>query len=222
MNLINTLLIIVFIVLQICFSINFVESVICKPANQFVHIFCPPGTGKTTLAAKIVRDARKSDRVVYSNVPIITSKKFCLDDMGKKDLRHCILIIDEAGSTLSNRKWYQNLNEKQIDFLKKHRHYDVDIYTFSQAYGDIDNKFRELTTRLLMLKKSRLPFFVRAIAIHKKMDLINGQIVEFFEYDKSNSFRFFVVNLWAYFNSWQKDEDLDVEDNEVYLKLDTM
>lgn len=216
-------LIVIFVIISI---INFylAESIICKPPNKFVHVFAPPGTGKTTLCAKIVREALEEGKKIYSNVPIIGAYKFNIKDLGKFEFRHCILIIDEAGSgkNLSNRNWQNNLSMDQIEFLKLHRHYDVDIWTFSQAYGEVDNKFRELTTQLLMLKKSRLPFCVFAMAIQKTVDLVNGQIVEFFEYDRSNSFRFFKPKTWAYFNSFQTDMNLKVKKIEFrYVKSET-
>ena len=65
-----------------------------------------------------------------------------------------------------------------------------------------------------MLKKSRVPFRIKAMAIQKNMDLINGQIVEFFEWDKENSFNFFNPKLWAYFNSYDKTEKY-IEKKEV-------
>ena len=197
------------------------EQIICKSPNKFIQVFAPPGVGKTTLAAKIVRECRTNKQVVYSNVPIIGAQKFDLKDLGKFMFKNCTLIIDEAGSAVGNRSWHSNLDKKQIDFLKKHRHYNVDIYLFSQAYNDVDNKFRELTTQLLMLKKSKLPFYVYAMSIKKTMDLINGQIVEFFEWDKSDSFRFFVVNAWAYFNSYEIDKKLPPMKIEFYRKSDT-
>lgn len=217
------ILIILFIIIEI---INFylAESIICRPPNKFVHCFAPPGTGKTTLLAWIVRKCMLEDREVYSNVPVIGAKKFSIKDLGKYEFRYCTLLIDEAGSSknLSNRNWQTNLSEDQIEFLKLHRHYDVDIWTFSQAYGEVDNKFRELTTLLLMLKKSRLPFCVHAIALDKKMELINGQIVEYFEINRSDSFRFYKPKTWAYFNSFQTDMKLKKREVEFkYVKSET-
>lgn len=215
--------IIFFVSLIITLVYNFfrAEKIICKPPNQFVQIFAPPGTGKTTLAAKIVREAKNENRLVYSNVAIVGANKYELDDLGKYEIRDCTIIIDEAGNEVGNRNWHSNLNNDQIEFLKLHRHYNVDIYLFSQSYGDVDKKFRELTTLLLMLKKSRIPFRINACAIRKCMDLINGQIVEFYEWDKSNSFHFFAPPCWAYFNSYQVKEQQPLMYNEKYTKADT-
>ena len=99
---------------------------------------------------------------------------------------------------------------------------DIDIYLFSQSYDEIDKKFRELTTKLLMLTKSKIPFFVYATAIKKTMQLINGQIVQFFEIDKPNCFRFFIVNLWAYFNSYQSPKLPSKKNIKKYMKSDTL
>lgn len=197
------------------------ESLICRPGNDFIQIFAPPGTGKTTLAAKIVREANYNNKKVYSNVPIISAYKFDLKDLGKYDFSNSVLVIDEAGSEISNRNWHNNLSLEQIQALKLHRHDNIDIYLFSQAYDDVDKKFRELTTQLLMLSKSKLPFFVYATSIRKTMQLINGQILQFFEIDKSNCFRFFVVNKWAYFNSYQSKE-LPSKKHTRYMKSDTI
>ncbi len=197
------------------------ERLICKPSNEFVQIFAPPGTGKTTLAAKIVREANYNNKKVFSNVPIITANVFNLKDLGKYDFSNSVIIIDEAGTEVSNRQWHTNLNHEQIEALKLHRHDNIDIYLFSQSYDDIDKKFRELTTKLLMLSKSKLPFFVYATAIKKTMQLINGQIVQFFEIDKANCFRFFVVNKWAYFNSYQSKK-LPKKYHFRYMKSDTI
>lgn len=208
-------------VITLIYNFYVAQRLICKPSNDFVQIFAPPGTGKTTLAAKIVRDANFEGKKVYSNVPIISANVLDLKDLGKYDFSHSILIIDEAGTEVGNRNWHTNLNDDQIKALKLHRHDDIDIYLFSQAYDDIDKKFRELTTKLLLLTKSKLPFFVLATAIRKTMQLINGQIVEFFEIDKGSCFRFFIVNKWAYFNSYQS-EQLPSKYAFKYLKSDTL
>lgn len=225
------ILFLVILIARIIASAYIVEGIICRPPNEFVQIFAPPGTGKTTLAARITRlfvrneimkKAEEENKKVYSNVPIIGAFKFDVKDLGKKEFRNCILIIDEAGSKVGNRNWHSNLDNDQIEFLKKHRHYNVDIYLFSQAYGDVDNKFRELTTKLYMLKKSKIPFMIYATAIRKRMDLINGQIVEFFEWSKKESFRFFNANLWAYFNSYDEGKPLPKMEDIRWIKSETV
>ena len=216
------LILIILLPIKIYFDMRFIEPIICRSPNDFMHIFAPPGTGKTTLAAKIVREGFLENKKVYSNVPIRGALRVDLKDLGSHMYRDCKIIIDEAGSELSNRSWHSNLSKSQIDFIKKHRHYNVDIYVFSQAYGDVDNKFRELTTKLLMLKKSKIPFYVYAMCIRKVMDLVNGQIVEFYEWNKAESFRFFTPPTWAWFNSYDIDETKPLPKHEYYTQIDCM
>jgi len=211
------------ILLKIYISFKHAEKIICKAPNKFTQVFAPPGTGKTTLAAYLVRQSIEQGIPIYSNVPIIGAYEFDLKDLGKYLFENCILIIDEAGSELSNRNWMHNLNEAQIRFLKKHRHYGVDLWLFSQAYNDVDNKFRDLTTLIVMLKHSKIPFKINGLAIRKTVDLINGQICEFFEWDKENSFSFYTPQCWAYFNSYDKTENYSTDKIfRKYTKLDTI
>lgn len=195
------------------------EKVICKAPNKFAHIFAPPGTGKTTLCAHFVRQAIIENKKIYSNVPIRHAKKIDLKKLGYIDISDAILLIDEGGAELGNRNWHKNLDEKNIKFLKKHRHYNVDVFVFSQTWNDVDNKLRDLTTSLYMLKKSRIPFYTKACCIKKTMDLINGQILQFFEWDPQNNFKFFTPKTWAYFNSYDVDE-LKSIDSPYYTLFD--
>lgn len=195
-----------------------VESVKCRPSNMFTHVFAPPGTGKTTLAAKIVRNSINSNKPVYSNVDIKGAYHFFISDLGKFEYKDCTLIIDEAGSEINNRDWKTNLNKKQLKFIKKHRHYNVDIYLFSQSYDETDKKFRDLTTRLLLLEKSLIPFMVKAKTILKKIDVVEGEILNFYYIPKFSTWRFFTPNCWAYFDTEEKDEPLPNKKNVMYTR----
>ena len=195
-----------------------VESEICRPSNKFTHVFAPPGTGKTTLAAKIVRLNLKRNRTTYSNVKINGAYEFELKDLGKTQFENCTLIIDEAGQEVNNRDWKTNLNKKQLDFLKKHRHYNVDIYIISQAYDETDKKFRDLTTELWLLEKSWLPFFVAVKTILKKIDVVEGEILNYYYIPKLSTWRFFTPPNWAYFNTEEKNEPLPKKQDKMYTR----
>lgn len=219
-------LFIISIVLTATYNFKICEEIMSRPNNVFNQVFTPPGGGKTTLAADLVRkvmhEAESTGRRVYSNVPIIGAYRFDLSDIGKYEFKHCVWIIDEAGAELSNRNWQHNLNMNQIKTLKLHRHLDIDVWLFSQSYGDVDNKFRELTTGLYMLKRSVIPFKIVAKAIKKNLDLINGQIVEFYEWDKPNFFSFWTIPNWAFFNTEQVNEKLPKKFFTKYKKIDTI
>ena len=196
------------------------EKIICKKGNDFWSVIAPPGTGKTCLAALIVRQAALEGKKVYSNVPIRGAIRIDIKkDLGKYLIENAKLIIDEAGSDLNNRNWHNNLTNDSIDFIKKHRHYNVDIYTFSQAPGDMDNKFRDLVTRMFLLEKGSA-FHVNAIALKKVMKLEAGQIVQYLEEVKEESFNFFTPPSWAWFNSWDKKDYLQELEEKYYTILD--
>lgn len=214
------ILIIILTTINIYLAFKNAERVICKAPNKFAHIFAPPGTGKTTLCASLVRKSIIENKKIYSNVPIRGAIKIDLKKMGYVEIRDAILIIDEGGAELGNRNWHKNLDENNIRFLKKHRHYNVDVYVLSQTWNDVDNKLRDLTTSLYMLKKSRIPFKIKACAIKKTMDLINGQIVQFFEWDTKNNFSFYIPKTWAYFNSYDTERNLKQMENIVYTQID--
>lgn len=196
------------------------QSIIMKKDNDFWHVIAPPGTGKTTLCGRLTRQAYMEHKKVYANVPIRGAIKFSIKDLGVIDIHDSIILIDEAGRDLNNRNWAHNLTENAISFIKLHRHYNNDIYTFSQSPGDIDNKFRDLVTRKYLLYKSRIPFFVRAQALEKVMKLEGGQIAEYLEENRLYSFRFFVVNCWAWFNSFDRKMQLKEKEKDIYTILD--
>lgn len=197
------------------------QSIICRKTNDFWLIIAPPGVGKTCLAAKIVREAKMEGKKVYSNVPIRGAIRIDIKkDLGKYYIANAKIIIDEAGSDLNNRNWSHNLTNACIDYIKKHRHYNVDIYCFSQAPNDMDNKFRDLVTKMYLLNRSKIPFMVYAQALSKVMKLEGGQIVSYLEEDKSNSFRYFIPPTWAYFNSYDQEKNLEKMEEHTYTILD--
>ena len=214
------ILIIILLIINNYFAFKNAERVICKAPNKFAHIFAPPGTGKTTLCASLVRKSIIENKKIYSNVPIRGAIKIDLKKMGYVEIRDATLIIDEGGAELGNRNWHKNLDENNIRFLKKHRHYNVDVYVLSQTWNDVDNKLRDLTTSLYMLKKSIIPFKIKACAIKKTMDLINGQIVQFFEWDTKNDFSFYIPKTWAYFNSYDTERNLKQMEKIIYTQID--
>ncbi len=215
------ILYLVSILVTIYSAMSDAKSIICKPGYKFWHYFGLPGCGKTTIAADVVRNAKDSGRVVYSNVPIRGARVCELKDIGISDLHDCDLIIDEAGSELGNRSWHSNLSDRQIKIIKKYRHYHINIHLFSQAHNDYDNKFRDLVNRIFLVQQSKIPFFVVARAVIKKLELQNGQFVTFYEWDRQNNFRIFAPKDWAYFNSYDTEKDLKPMYEKYYTILDT-
>ena len=79
------ILIIILLIINTYFAFKNAERVICKAPNKFAHIFAPPGTGKTTLCASLVRKSIIENKKIYSNVPIRGAIKIDLKKMGYDD-----------------------------------------------------------------------------------------------------------------------------------------
>lgn len=212
------------ILLIIVINTYIIEKIICKKPNEFITIFAPPGTGKSTYIAEVVRKNinRLVDepKKVYCNKEFYGANKFEIKEIGVRLFENCILIIEEGGSQISNRDWKNNLTKQAMKFLKEHRHYNVDIIVITQNYNDIDIKFRDLTTKLLMLRKSKIPFFIKMIEIKKVVDITDNSIVEHYKINKTGTKRFCMVKNWAYFDSWIKEDynNLIKKPDEKYYK----
>lgn len=119
--------------------------------------FGSPGAGKTSLAARIVyketmRKKRKYDRV-YTNFQCLGSYVINSEDFSSfAPAPHSLVIIDEAGIDFNNRR-YKDLKQSIIEFLKLHRHYEVDIVFLSQSWEDCDVTIRRLANNLIYIRK---------------------------------------------------------------------
>ena len=67
--------------------------------------FGVPGSGKTTLAAKIVLENLKRGVKTYTNVPIKGGLLFDASNIGTFDISDGEMILDEAGIQFNNRKF---------------------------------------------------------------------------------------------------------------------
>lgn len=198
-------IIIALVVIFIFFRI--LEGIITKPNNDFDIYFGVPGSGKTTFAAWIAKKNNKYGRTSHSTVPIKGTYEIKKADIGYYNMSHSSIIWDEAGIDVDNRKFKDNFTPAQVKFLKLHRHYDVDIYCFSQYWNDIDVKLRNLATRLFLVQKSFWPFFIvrREIAKCIGIDEETKQIVDFYQFVTFGSKRIFAPSLWKMFNSHDRE-----------------
>lgn len=117
---------------------------------MIVHYFGSPGCGKTTLACKLAKQARKRYNHIHLNfdntVPDVTSCD--LDGLGNWTFpRSSWIGMDELGIVYNSRK-HKEFPKELIYWFKIHRHYQVDIATFSQGWSDGDKIIRDLSTQL--------------------------------------------------------------------------
>ena len=149
-----------------------------------------PGCGKTTLAAKkarsinkkIKRDERrvrrgKRPRCKYEHVLTNFECKNCFkidfSDIGIYDIQNCAIILDEITVDADNRD-YKNFKKSSVEGFVYHRHYDNDIFYYTQQWDAVDKKIRNLTQSLFYAKKSMIfPFslFTRTKQIFRTIDI---------------------------------------------------
>lgn len=181
-----------------------------RPSNIFDTYFGVPGSGKSTQSAKIVSKYLKKNIKCYSNFDIKGCYQLNIDDLGVKVFKNCVLIIDEVGIDMNNRDFKTNMPKHRLSFFKKHRHYNVDIFIFSQSYNDMDLKLRTLSTRFFLMKKSFIPFTFSKRQIKKyiginKFDQSINDMYDFVPF----SLRFtYGPNYWKYFDSYDTNDTL--------------
>lgn len=207
--------------------------------------FGVPGSGKTTFAAYLAKQAQKESIIiklckrfpcrftnwilngkhwkrkmnVYSNVPI--SGTYRVDsrrDIGVYMIEDGKLIIDEAGVDFNSRN-YKNLPQHAIRWFKYHRHYGVSVDVFSQSHEDMDVTLRRLAQNFYVVRKSLIPFFICIRRIRRKVGIDENthQIVDAYSFGLPvfDTKRVFCPPLWKMFNTYEHD-DLPEKDWELW------
>lgn len=154
--------IIVFIAILV-YTIYVIGSYIFMPflLRGFCSFVGLRGSGKSNLGACIAQYWIKKGKKVYSNYPIRGTYQYDVSDLGSYLIEDCVLILDEAGIDMSNRKFMEKsikgIKENNRRFWKLTRHYKIpNIYLFSQAF-DYDVTLRRLCDRQYILTKSAIP-----------------------------------------------------------------
>lgn len=178
-----------------------------------------PGTGKTTVAASIVKYINKlnkknkdheKDIKVFSNVPIIGAYSYSWDDFGLYNMDSSVILLDESGLEVDNRSWEKNFGDKRkVEMLKLLRHRHCKLVYFSQTWNDTDVKIRSMTSRLYIVRHSLFLFTTVCIPVYRSID-VNEETHQFEEdYRKDgilksifSSKRIFRPFYYKLFDSW--------------------
>lgn len=124
--------------------------------------FGKPGAGKTTALARVAYKTSKAiDRgkskysIIVGNVSlkgIPHYYKISFATLGLIGYPDALILIDEASIEADSRNW--GATSKQfIEFLLIHRHWQNDIYFFSQIWNRIDKTIRDITEECVYLHK---------------------------------------------------------------------
>lgn len=183
-----------------------------KHPLQLNVYFGVPGSGKTTFAAYLAKQAHKESIIirlcrrfpnrltnhildgkhwkrsmnVWSNVPINGCYRVdARNDIGNYMIEDGKLIIDEAGVEFNSRK-YKTFPEAAIYWFKFHRHYGVSVDVFSQSHEDMDVTLRRLAQNFYVVKKSLIPYFIVIRRIRRKVGIDENthQIVDAYSFGR--------------------------------------
>lgn len=166
--------------------------------------FGVPGSGKTTLAAKIVLENLKRGVKTYSNVPIKGALLYAPSDIGRVDISDGEMIIDEAGIDFNNRK-FKTLPQHTIEWFKLSRHYGIrNIHIFSQSYDDMDITLRRLADEIYTIKRTLIPlvFCRRRIKVKVGIDKETHQIMDMYFFQFLGINTYVGYHYWHMFDSW--------------------
>lgn len=182
-----------------------------------------PGCGKTTIMTSIAfREARrKKYKNVYCNVHVKIPGVTYIDNncIGVYDLSDCLLLIDEA-TLFADSRDYKSFDKSKLTYFLEHRHYNADIFLFTQQWDGVDRKIRVITDRVFYVFKTPLTGFLFSkyyripygIIIPDKKhngeklgEIIQGYCKPDF-FQRLFSKRVFRPKYYKYFDSWERPQ----------------
>lgn len=120
-----------------------------------------PGSGKTTVLTSIAlqySNPYSKYKNVYHNVKSLNVPGSTYIDnecIGFYNLEDSLILIDEAQLFADNRD-YKSFSSSLKEFFFGHRHYNVDIFLFSQQWDSLDKKIRSITDRVYYIYKGKI------------------------------------------------------------------
>lgn len=190
----------------------FISELINYPIGVYTF-FGVPGCGKTTFAAAIAKVAMKKGIPVYSNVPIIGTYILGKENIGHYNLPlfdcpYCIMILDEAGIEYDNRNFKKNFDFESLQWWRLHRHYKCLVFCFSQGFGDLDLKIRNLTQQYFLIKRGLIFTYSTPIYYETGVNEEKHEMQDLYFYDPSKFFKFlkrtYIIgrHYWDLFDSY--------------------
>lgn len=181
-----------------------------------------PGCGKTTIMTSIAlkHNNFKKYNHIYCNVHIAVEGVTYIDNscIGKYDLRDALILIDEA-TLFADSRDFKSFDKGKLTYFLEHRHYNVDIYLFTQQWDGVDRKIRVITDRVYYVFKTaflgrwlsnyyRIPYGIIIPDPHKdKSSEKLGEIIQ--GYCKPSLLQrlfchhVFRPKYYKYFDSWE-------------------
>lgn len=147
-----------FLILLIVFAVLLVANfllprLVRRRDNEVTFLVGQIGAGKSSYSVKMARSALRNGRSVYSTDYIQGCYKFDIEWLASmKCPENSLLIIDESALKFNSRE-FAKISKSILEYFKKCRHYRNDVVLISQTFGDTDKQIREISTRVLFLRK---------------------------------------------------------------------
>ena len=187
-----------------------------------------PGAGKSSYAACLARDYLSSGGSVWSNYPILGTKRLDLDsDVMYWDIHDGLVLIDEAGLSMDARNW-KNFSDRFVQFFKLHRKYNLRVVVLTQYWDDIDKKVRLVSDHISLVEPGG--FLDRWFVTVRDIDISIGisadkQIVQQFNFVGfwgHGVHRHYRLSAYSLFNSFVRPSLPDRGDWPVWKKGDEL
>lgn len=190
------------IIIALVVAVNFLlPKLFTRKDNQVIFIAGQIGAGKSAYSVKLARKALKNGRKVFSTDYIEGCYYFNVEWLeSRKCPENSLLIIDETALKFNSRN-FAKMQTSIIAYFKKCRHYKNDVVLISQTFGDTDKQIREISTKVLFMRK----FGYFTIPVKVKGDITIGDDGQpTIKYKIGRFGKPFVPALQGkYYNSWE-------------------
>lgn len=124
-----------------------------------------PGSGKTTEIARIACKTSKAidkgkskykiivGNVALKNIPHYYQISF--KTIGLIGYPGALILIDEGSIEADSRNW-DRTSTRFIEYLLLHRHWQNDMYFFTQIWNRVDKTIRDITEECVLLHKGKI------------------------------------------------------------------
>lgn len=171
-----------------------------KKHDILTVVFGLPGSGKSSLAAYYAFKAMKKGIPVYSNFPVTGAFKIDKYDLGQYEIKHGLVLIDEAGLSFNARDW-KRFTDSHQHFFRYYRHDFNQVYVFSQSWDSVDKVIRDVAWRYMLVKKTLIPGIVKTRTMGR--DPISANLDE--SGNPSSSYFWLPLSkrFWPVFRAWK-------------------
>ena len=177
-----------------------------------------PGSGKSTFAARLVREANEIGLPVYCNYPVQGSIAVDMDSIIEHDLGVGVLIIDEAGLNYNSRNT-KAFGKEHYHWFATTRHRRTQIFVIVQSWKRVDIVLRELATEVIMCRKGWFGFTTcrQYVSDIKLIEDKDGNAQEFADVFARIHWRcFWRPNYYHMFDSYHLDKEYRAAPDAVY------